>query len=74
MKFSFLERLLVVSEYYERNFESLLNEKKLLSVEQIQQWTQQILYGLIYLQEKRVHVRNLSLKNLRLTQSVCEVL
>ncbi|CAF1149659.1 unnamed protein product [Adineta ricciae] len=63
------ERLLVVSEYYERSFESLLNEKKLLSVEQIQQWTQQILYGLIYLQEKRVHVRNLSLKNIRLTQS-----
>jgi hypothetical protein len=66
----FLERLLVVSEYYERNFECLLNEKQLLTIEQIQQWSHQILYGLIHLQEKQLYARNLSLKNIRLTQSV----
>ncbi|CAF3940828.1 unnamed protein product, partial [Rotaria magnacalcarata] len=63
------ERLLVISEHYERSFESLINENQLLSVEQIQQWSHQILYSLIYLQEKQLHARNLSLKNIRLTQS-----
>ena len=71
--FVFVERLLVVSEYYERNFESLLNEKQLLSVEQIQKWSCQILYALMYLQEKQLHARNLSLKNIRLTNSVRRV-
>ena len=65
-----LERLLVVSEYYERSFESLINEQQLLSVEQIQQWSHQILNALMYLQEKQLYARNLSLKNIRLTQSV----
>ncbi len=68
--FLFLERLIVVSEYYERNFECLINEKQLLTIEQIQQWSYQILYALIYLQEKKLHARNLSLNNIRLTQSV----
>ncbi|CAF3339251.1 unnamed protein product [Rotaria sp. Silwood1] len=63
------ERLLVVSEYYERNFECLINEKQLLRVEQIQQWSRQILHALIYLQEKQLYARNLSLKNIRLAQS-----
>jgi TBC domain-containing protein kinase-like protein len=63
------ERLLVVSEYYERNFECLIKEKQILTIEQIQQWTYQILNALIYLQEKKLHARNLSLKNIRLTQS-----
>ncbi|CAM2700891.1 unnamed protein product [Rotaria socialis] len=63
------ERLLVISEHYERSFESLINENQLLSVEQMQQWSHQILYSLIYLQEKQLHARNLSLKNIRLTQS-----
>jgi serine/threonine protein kinase len=66
----FLERLIVVNEYYERNLECLINEKQFLTIEQIQQWTYQILYALIYLQEKQLHTRNLSLKNIRLTQSV----
>ncbi len=66
----FLERLLVVNEYYETNLESLVKDKILLSVEQIQQWSHQILNALIYLQEKQLYARNLSLKNIRLTQSV----
>jgi serine/threonine protein kinase len=66
----FLERLLVVNEYYESNLESLVNDNIVLSVEQIQQWSHQILNGLIYLQEKQLYARNLSLKNIRLTESV----
>ncbi len=66
----FLERLLVVNEYYEGNFECLVKDKILLSVEQIQQWSHQILNALIYLQEKQLYARNLSLKNIRLTESV----
>jgi len=66
----FLERLLVVNEYYESNLESLVNDNILLSVEQIQQWSHQILNALIYLQEKQLYARNLSLKNIRLTESV----
>ena len=50
--------------------ECLINEKQTLTIEQIQQWSHQILYGLIYLQEKQIHARNLSLQNIRLTQSV----
>ena len=68
--FVLLERLLVVSEYYERNLECLINEKQVLTIEQIQQWTHQILHALIYLQERQLHTRNLSLKNIRLGQSV----
>lgn len=60
----------MVSEYYERNLECLINEKQVLTIEQIQQWSYQILHALIYLQEKRLHARNLSLKNIRLAQGV----
>ena len=63
-----------MSEYYERNLECLINEKQLLTIEQIQQWTCQILNGLIYLQEKRLYARNLSLKNIRLSQSVGKII
>jgi len=63
------ERLLVVSEYYERNFECLIKEKSCLTIEQIQQWSYQILNALVYLQEKRIHTRNLSLKNICLAHS-----
>ncbi len=66
----FLERLLVVNEYYESNLESLVNDNIVSSVEQIQQWSHQILNALIYLQEKQLYARNLSLKNIRLTESV----
>lgn len=50
--------------------ECLINEKQVLTIEQIQQWSYQILQALIYLQEKRLHARNLSLKNIRLAQGV----
>ena len=60
----------MVSEHYERSVECLINEKQVLTIEQIQQWSYQILHALIYLQEKQLHARNLSLKNLRLTQEV----
>jgi TBC domain-containing protein kinase-like protein len=64
------ERLLVVSDHYEKNLESVISEKPLFSCEQIQQWAHQILHALIYLQEKQLHSRNLSLKNIRLTTAV----
>lgn len=69
----FVERLLVVSEYYERSLECIINEKQVLTIEQIQRWCYQILHALIYLQEKQLHTRNLSLKNIRLTQEVNKI-
>ena len=65
-----LERLLVISEHHEKSFESIINQKYLINCEQIQNWSHQILHALIYLQEKQLNSRNLSLSNIRLTDSV----
>ena len=62
--------MLIVTDYDENDLETFIHQNPSISCEQIQKWSHQILNALIYLQEKHLYPRNLSLKNIRLAQPV----